>query len=25
MASDLLAAAAPPLRSHFMYMVQKGG
>jgi SAM-dependent methyltransferase len=25
MASDLLAAVAPPLRSHFMYMVQKGG
>lgn len=25
MASDLLAALAPPLRSHFMYMVQKGG
>ncbi|VXB54578.1 Methyltransferase domain-containing protein [Massilia sp. 9I] len=24
MASDLLAAVAPPLRSHFMYMVQKG-
>ncbi|MCC2958183.1 class I SAM-dependent methyltransferase [Massilia sp. IC2-477] len=24
MASDLLAAMAPPLRSHFMYMVQKG-
>ena len=25
MVSDLLAALAPPLRSHFMYMVQKGG
>jgi len=25
MASDLLAALAPPLRSHFVYMVQKGG
>ena len=25
MVSDLLAAVAPPLRSHFMYMVQKGG
>ena len=25
MASDLLAAVAPPLRSHFIYMVQKGG
>lgn len=25
MVSDLLAAAAPPLRSHFMYAVQKGG
>jgi len=24
MASDLLTAIAPPLRSHFMYMVQKG-
>jgi SAM-dependent methyltransferase len=24
MVSDLLAAVAPPLRSHFMYMVQKG-
>ena len=25
MASDLLAAVAPPLRSHFVYMEQKGG
>lgn len=25
MVADLLAAAVPPLRSHFMYMVQKGG
>jgi SAM-dependent methyltransferase len=25
MASDLLAAVAPPLRSHFMYMVRKAG
>lgn len=25
MLSDLLAAVAPPLRSHFIYMVQKGG
>lgn len=25
MLSDMLAAVAPPLRSHFIYMVQKGG
>ena len=25
MMADLLSTVAPPLRSHFMYMVQKGG